>query len=83
VIVSNILFQIENKEKFIEEAGRILKPGGKVLLVDWSDSSSLGPQRGMVILKSQARAMFERKGFVFEHDIDAGVHHYGMILEKK
>src|SRR3989304_6670235 len=41
VIASNILFQVENQERFLEEAKRILKPGGRVLLVDWSDSSDL------------------------------------------
>ena len=70
VIASNIFFQLEDKDQFIEEAKRILKSGGKLLLIDWSDGSSKG------------REMFERKGFVFERDIDAGAHHYGMILVK-
>ena len=32
---------------------------------------------------SKAREMFERHGFVLEREIDAGAHHYGMILIKK
>lgn len=80
VIASNILFQVEDKDKFLEEAKRILKPGGKALLIDWSDSSSLGLLTA--IPKIKAREMFEKRGFVFERDIDAGVHHYGMILVK-
>ncbi len=39
VIASNILFQVEDKEQFIEEMKRILKPKGRVLLIDWSPSS--------------------------------------------
>jgi len=83
VVASNILFQIENKDKFIEEVKRILKVGGKVLVIDWSDASSLSPKSDVLIPENKAREMFERKGFVFEQDIDAGAHHYGMILERK
>ncbi|MBY0376849.1 class I SAM-dependent methyltransferase [Patescibacteria group bacterium] len=79
VIASNILFQLDDKEKFIEETKRILTSGGQVLLIDWS--SSLGHVE-KIIPKNQAREMFERKGFTSVRDIDAGVSHYGMILRK-
>jgi ubiquinone/menaquinone biosynthesis C-methylase UbiE len=35
VIVSNVLFQIDDKNDFLEEIKRILKPGGRILLIDW------------------------------------------------
>lgn len=80
VIASNILFQVEDREKFIEEIKRILKPKGRVLLIDWSESSIMN---GIAIVpKNKARKMFEKKGFTFEREIDAGAHHYGMILVK-
>ena len=85
VIASNILFQVENKAKFIEETKRILKPKGKVLLIDWNSGLSGGTpvvKLGGAIPKNKAREMFETKGFVLERDIDAGAHHYGMILVK-
>jgi len=83
-VVSNILFQIENKEKFIEEVRRILKPQGKVLVIDWSDDSSLiGHNSKLIISKDKILGMFEKKGFVYDRDINAGSHHYGMILNKE
>lgn len=83
-ILSNILFQVEEADKFLEETKRILKPGGRVLLIDWSDSSSImGSGLVTLVPKGKAREMFERKGFAFERDIDAGAHHYGMILRKQ
>lgn len=81
VIASNILFQVEDKDKFIEEIKRILKTKGRVLFIDWSEASVLGATK--IIPKSKAREMFEEKGFVFEQDIDAGVHHYGIIFRKQ
>lgn len=81
VIASNVLFQVEDKEQFILEIKRILKPRGRTLLIDWSaDSSVIGLKTA--IPKDKAREMFERKGFVLEREIDAGAHHYGMILVK-
>lgn len=82
-IISNVLFQVEDRDGFLEEVKRILKPGGRVLLVDWSDtSSSLGPTFKTVIPKADARGMFEGKGFTWERDINPGDHHYGMIFRK-
>jgi len=83
VIASNIFFQLEDKDKFIEEVKRILKPGGRILLIDWSNNTSLiGPTFDKTMPKSKMREMFEKKGFSWERDIDAGIHHYGMILIK-
>jgi ubiquinone/menaquinone biosynthesis C-methylase UbiE len=80
VIASNVLFQVHEKDKFLTEAKRILKPKGKLLLVDWADTKAI-PQKN-AIPKSSAREMLERKGFNFEREIPAGDHHYGMIFKK-
>jgi len=81
VIASNILFQVEDKEKFIEETKRILKINGRVLLIDWSETSIM--KNIGIVPKDKARAMFEKKGFILDREIDAGEHHYGMILIRK
>ncbi|OGI64805.1 hypothetical protein A3H53_00980 [Candidatus Nomurabacteria bacterium RIFCSPLOWO2_02_FULL_40_10] len=80
VIASNVLFQVEDKKNFILEVKRILKKGGSALLVDWSESSVMGAK--IIIPRERAREMFEAEGFVFDREIDAGAHHYGMILNK-
>lgn len=81
VIASNILFQVENKEQLIIEIKRILKQKGRVLLIDWSESQIIGAKT--IVPKNKALEMFEKKGFILQRDIDAGAHHYGMILIKK
>ncbi|MES2023202.1 MAG: methyltransferase domain-containing protein [Patescibacteria group bacterium] len=83
VIISNVLFQVSSKHKFLEEAFRILKKSGKILLVDWAAESGIfSPKNNVVIEKKKAREMLEEKSFVFERDIDAGEYHYGMIFKK-
>lgn len=82
-IISNVLFQSGNKSGLLNEAGRILKGGGMLLLVDWVDSfGGLGPHSDHVIKKNDARRMLEDAGFAYERDIDAGEHHYGMVFRK-
>ena len=81
VVASNILFQVEDKDTFIEEIKRILKEHGRVLLIDWNNSPAVVNLKTLVPQK-KAKEMFEKKGFVLEREINAGEHHYGMILSK-
>lgn len=82
-IVSNVLFQAEDKEGLAKETARILKRGGKALFVDWSESfGGMGPKKEQVVPPREARELFERSGFQFVKDVNAGAHHYGMILRR-
>jgi ubiquinone/menaquinone biosynthesis C-methylase UbiE len=89
VIVSNIFFQIEDKENFINEIKRISKIGGKVLLIDWTnlpkqngDFPQLHPNKKESLTKEKVLELFQKKGFAHERDLEMGEHHYGMILVK-
>lgn len=84
IIVSNLLFQIGGKESLVREATRILRPNGKILVIDWTDSfGGLGPEPKAIFGQETARTLFENAGFVLERTIDAGAHHYGLIFAKK
>ncbi len=83
VVISNLLFQVPKKEAIAEEAKRVLKTGGTVLIIDWADSiSSIGPKKDLMFEKVKSQTLFEKQGFLFEREIDAGNHHYGIILRK-
>lgn len=82
VIISNVLFQAEDKFGLIDEAGRVLKTGGKILLIDWSDSfGGMGPKSESVITQSIAKELFEKRGFKFLENISTSIHHYGIIFK--
>lgn len=83
VVIANTLFQIGEKDVFITEAKRILKPGGKLLFVDWSDSfGGLGPHTKDIVTSDVAKSLFESHGFSFDRDIQTGEHHYGFVIKK-
>ncbi|TAK58198.1 methyltransferase domain-containing protein [Patescibacteria group bacterium] len=81
VIASNVLFQLHDKKSFCNEIKRVLKPGGKVLCIDWSDTSPLGPKS--LVTPASAKELFHSAGFVYDSSIIAGEHHYGLIFIKQ
>jgi len=82
-VVSNVLFQAEDKEGLVREVKRVLKHQGKLLLIDWKESfGNLGPTKDAVVSEHTARELCEREGFVMKKTFDAGLHHYGMVMYK-
>jgi ubiquinone/menaquinone biosynthesis C-methylase UbiE len=83
-IVANLLFQLSDKVDFPNELRRILKPKGRVLLIDWLESfGGMGPAPSAVVTEKAARELFEKNGFIVERQIKAGAHHWGLILRKQ
>ena len=83
VIISNILFQMENKKHLAEEAYRILKPSGRVVLIEWDEEKkSFGPPLAHRVNRRDAEEIFLKIGFNFEKEFAAGENHYGLILKK-
>lgn len=83
ILLTNTLFQVENKKAVMEEALRVLKPGGKLLIVDWSESfGNIGPKKDSIVTEKTALLLGEETGFIFDKKIEAGEHHYGFIIHK-
>lgn len=84
VILSNIMFHLDDKEGCIKEVRRVLKDGGRVLLADWSESfGGMGPQPQAVFAKDRAKALFQQAGFSILNDmLPAGEHHYAILFHK-
>lgn len=83
VVAGNLFFQIENKDALCLEIKRILRPNGRVLIVDWVDSfAGIGPQAKDVVSKIQMTSLFHDHGFKLDREISAGSEHYGLIFRK-
>jgi ubiquinone/menaquinone biosynthesis C-methylase UbiE len=83
VILSNVLFQVEHHAGAIEEVKRILKPEGKLLVIDWAGSyGSIGPRQDHVVTEHKAEELFITAGFHKVKDFRAGAHHYGIVFTR-
>jgi ubiquinone/menaquinone biosynthesis C-methylase UbiE len=82
-LLINTLFQIENKEAGITEMARTLRSGGRLLIIDWTDSANgMGPIADHVMTARDTAALCESYGFVLENEFPAGSHHYGLAFRK-
>ena len=81
VLVTNLLFQVRDRKRVIAEAKRILKTGGKVLIIDWKKGTPMGPKEGTIPVE-EAKRMVEETGLRLEEEFAAGAYHYGLIFIK-
>lgn len=81
VILSNTLFQIDHMQGAIAEIKRILKHGGRLLIVDWAGCyDGLGPVAERVVSEYTATDLFVSAGFHKVKDFRAGPHHYSLVF---
>jgi len=84
IIISNTLFQLEDKAGALREAHRVLKDTGKLYIIDWSESyKGMGPEGALVVTKSMALDLLILTDFVLESEFNPGEHHYGLKCIKK
>ncbi len=82
VILSNTLFQVDvnDRDNLALEVKRILKSGGKLMVIDWETGSPLSPKT--LVPRMLAEGIFQKAGLTLEKTFDAGDHHYGIIFKK-
>lgn len=83
VLIANVLFQAKSAYVLATEAKRLLKSGGKIIVIDWLDSfDGLGPKEQDVAKPEEIKNIFGSAGLILEGEFSAGEHHYGLIFGK-
>lgn len=83
VILVDMLFQNNNKDEIFREVARVLKKGGKILVVEWNSLNfSIGPEQKLRIPKENMLEIIKKNGLTVIKEIQAGDFHYGFILAK-
>ena len=80
VLMPNILFQIENKSAIIQEAKRILKSGGQLLIIDWLKANSFGPEK--IVKPDEVKSITENLGLSLKKEFHSGDYHYILLFTK-
>ena len=82
VLMTNLLFQCEDKKKILAESKRILKSGGKILVVDWKKDNPLTKQIEKVSFE-EIKETASSLDLKMEKEFTAGSYHYALIFEKQ
>ncbi len=81
VLITNMLFQVENKYIILEEGSRIAKQGGQILVVDWLKEGPFSPKEGMA-KPAEIKSMAQKAGLSFKKEFATGDYHYGLLFIK-
>lgn len=80
-LLSNALFQLSDKTTALTEIRRLVRTGGKLFVIDWSDSfGGMGPHAADVLTEHNAKTLVEQHKFRFERSFPVGEHHYGLAF---
>lgn len=82
VLLSNILFQSDDKVGIIKEAIRILKKDGRLAIIDWLPGQFLGPSKNLIVSIEKVKEMAESNGGKFVQNVSIDTYHWGMIFKK-
>ena len=83
VLISNSLFQVEDKASFFFESNRVLTENGRLAVIEWDETPApLGPPMSHRVKKNIVKELAQRAGFSFDREFEAGSHHYGLLFYK-
>jgi len=83
VLLANILFQSNKKSDIIKEARRVLKIGGRMVIIDWQPTGkTFMSDSGWRISEQEAQRLATEQSFALDREFDAGDFHYGLIFRK-
>ncbi|MES3005419.1 MAG: methyltransferase domain-containing protein [Patescibacteria group bacterium] len=82
VVITNVLFQVDDPKQIAVEAKRIIKKNGRVAVVEWVESfGMMGPHPDHVMSEKETINTFAEEGLVVDKKFDAGSHHYGLLFK--
>lgn len=82
-LLVNVLHEIEDKMKFIREIDRILKPEGKIAIIEWErEKMEMGPPVDHRIGKEEVFSILNDLGFEISNPIKFAGMFYGLIAIK-
>jgi ubiquinone/menaquinone biosynthesis C-methylase UbiE len=79
----NTLFHSQKRAEMIREAIRMIKKGGKLLVIEWEDTSlPFGPPPEKRVKMGPLKTACEKLGLKTIEEFSAGEYHYGMLFTK-
>ena len=80
VLMTNLLFAVENKEAVLKEGVRVLKDGGHLLIVDWEAEAPI--QLESPVSSLEIGGMATELNLQLVKELPAGIYHWGLVFRK-
>ncbi len=82
-LFANITHQIKNRTNLFAEAYRLLKTGGKLVVIEWNEQPSpIGPIASERIKESEVSTNALKSGFKAAGNLSVDPYHYGLMFIK-
>lgn len=82
-LLINVLHQSDKRIEILRETIRLLKRGGKLLIVEWKNTDTpLGPSLEKRVKLDSLKMAAPKIGLDIKEEFTAGPYHYGLILTK-
>lgn len=83
VIIASILHEVSSREALLKNAYRLLKSGGRLLIVEWKlDPAPFGPSMQQRIDPEKLTQELAQLGLRKDMDVPADSYHYAMVFVK-
>lgn len=82
-LLMNTLYQSHKRAEIMRETIRIVKKGGKLVVVEWKNiASPIGPPIEERVKADLLKTAAKKLGLQLEEEFEAGPYHYGMVFVK-
>ncbi len=83
VLLTNTLFQADDRRAVVREAVRIIKPRGSLLIVEWNGSyNGIGPSPDRVLKIKELKQLLAEFSLEVKKNFAPGEYHFGLLAEK-
>lgn len=82
-LLVNMYHECDPASNFLHELRRLVKPGGRVLLVDWRpEPTPMGPPMEERLDPADVTEEFTVSGFALEREVEVGPYSYGLLFRR-
>lgn len=83
-LMVNVIHEIVDKNQFLEESSRIIKPRGKLAVIDWEKQAmEMGPPCDHRISSDEVKTLLKEIGFECQETMKFAETFYGLVFVKE